>query len=448
MKKKTFSILFLLLTLLSYGQEIPKQLSLEEAVTYALENSYATKVAANDVRTAKQKKWETTTIGLPQIEANIDYQKWLKQQVVLLPSEILGGTPGTFEPVLFGTEQTMNAAVTLRQLLFDGSYLIGLQSARTYLKISEQAKEKTAIQTKEAVINAYGNILVTEQTLEILRSNLKILEKSLQDTRKIYENGLTELEDVEQLEITYSTLLNQLNSAVRMKSIAYKMFNIALGIPLDTTILLTDTLDDLTLPKTELFLIQSDFVLDNHIDYRIAANDRESKRLLMKYEQSMALPTLSAFVNYGFNANANDFNFFNSNQEWFQSSLFGVSMKVPVFSSFKRRSKTQQAKIALENADIKLQETSQKLTLQAVKAKSDYQLSIDEYQTAKKNVSLAERIEQKQRVKFFEGLSSSFELTQAQNQLYNQQQQYVQAMLSVITKKAALERALNIPIKN
>ena len=168
---------------------------------------------------------------------------------------------------------------------------------------------------------------------------------------------------------------------------------------------------------------------------------------MVKLEKSKNLPTLNAFVNYGTQAFSNEFTFFDSDQRLFQSSLLGVSLNVPIFSSFGRKAKTAQAKIDLENSDIRLEETKQKLKLQVESAKNDYQFSVESYQTAKKNVDLAERIEKKQRIKFFEGLSSSFDLLQAQNQLYSQQQNYLQSMLDVIAKKAVLENALNIPIK-
>ncbi|MFY0602633.1 MAG: TolC family protein [Flavobacteriaceae bacterium] len=459
--------LFFLTASLS-AQETTKSLSLQEAIDYAVQNSYSSKAAANDITSAKKRVWETTTIGLPQINAAIDYQNWIKQQVSLLPAAAFDNTssvvetveqyfgltpssnpstPSGFIPVVFGTKQNLNATVTLRQLLFDGSYLVGLQSARTYLKISEQAKEKTEQGVREAVINAYGNVLITEKSIEILKRNKALLEKNLKEVKKIYENGLNEEEDVEQLEITLGNVESQLNSVTRMKAIAYQMLNISLGSPVSTKLLLTDSLDSLTERNINLNLISQPFDINNHIDFRIAENDRESKRLLMRYEQSKALPTLSAFINYGTMANSDSFTFFNSDQKWFDSSLLGVSLNVPIFSSFQRRSKTAQAKIALETADIRLEETKQKLSLQAESAKSNYQLSIENYETAKKNVALAERIENKQRIKFFEGLSSSFDLTQAQNQLYAQQQNYIQSMMDVIAKKAALETALNIKIK-
>merc|ERR1711916_30540 len=220
--------------------------------------------------------------------------------------------------------------------------------------------------------------------------------------------GMNE-EDVEQLEITLGNVKAQLNNVKRFKEIAYQMLNLALGSKINTQLILTDDLDSLTSRNIDLNILSTSFNVNNHIDFRIAENDKESKRLLMRYEQSQALPRLSAFINYGTQAFAEDFNFFSSNQRWFQQSLLGVSLNVPIFSSLGRSAKTAQAKIAFETADLRFEETKQRL-------------------------ALAERIEKKQRIKFFEGLSTSFELSQAQNQLYTQQQNYIQSMLDVIAK--------------
>jgi outer membrane protein TolC len=225
------------------------------------------------------------------------------------------------------------------------------------------------------------------------------------------------------------------------------MLNLSIGVSIDTAVELTDNLDSLAEANIDLALISKPFELSKHIDFKIAENDRESKRLMMQLEKSKALPSLSAFVNYGKQAFSDTFTFFRGNQQWFDSSLMGVSLNVPIFSSLGRKAKTSQARIALETADIRLEETKQRLGLLAEKAKNEYQLSIENYNTAKKNVDLSERIERKQRTKFFEGISSSFDLLQAQNQLFTQQQNYVQSMLDMIAKKTALETALNIPIK-
>jgi outer membrane protein TolC len=134
------------------SQEKQIELSMNEAIDYALKNSYDNRIANKNIDAAKQKKWETTTIGLPQIDAKVDYQNWLKQQVSLLPAKLFDPTApdDAFAPVTFGTKQNLNATITLKQLLFDGSYLVGLQSAKTYLQISKQAKQKNRIRHKRS----------------------------------------------------------------------------------------------------------------------------------------------------------------------------------------------------------------------------------------------------------------------------------------------------------
>jgi len=295
----------------AFPQEKPLQFSLDEAVTYALSHSYTIKNAKLAIDAAKKKKWETTTIGLPQVSATVDYQNFLKQVVTLLPAEIFGGTPGTFNEVTFGTKQNLHTTITMNQLLFDGSYLIGLQSAKVYLQISELSEQKTERSIKEAVINAYGNTLLAEESVKILEQNLGLLEKNLNDTKAIVKNGLAEEQDAEQLQITLSTIKNQLNKTKRLSAISYKMLNITLGIDIDAPVILTDKLENLAIKNSDLNLMNQNFDLANHIDYKIVDNTKKSNELLMKFEMSKALPSISTFVNYSKFANSDSFTFFN-----------------------------------------------------------------------------------------------------------------------------------------
>ena len=443
--KRIISILFFISSIyIVKAQENSYSFTLNEAVNFALKNNYTAKTAKLDIEAAEKKKWETTTMGLPQIDGAVDYQNWIKQGITLIPSEIFGGPPGDFEEVTFGTKQNLNATVTLTQLLFDGSYLVGLQSAKTYLKISNLAKVKTDQNIREAVINAYGNVLIAQETILILEKNKLILEKNLNETKAILENGLAEVQDVEQQQITLSTIDNQLNKAKRFEIIAKKMFNLTLGVPIEIPVELNDNLEFLALNSSDLNLINTNFDLNNHIDYKIADNKVVSEELFVKFEKSQALPSLNAFVNYSKFANNDNNIFFKNDGNWFDSSLLGVSLNVPIFSSLQRSSRTQQAKISLMQSEIELTETSQKLELQVITAKNKYQFALDQYQTSKQNLVLAESIAEKEQIKFFEGLSSSFNLTNAQNQLYNKQQEYIQSILQIIQTKVELENALNI----
>ena len=446
--KKILTLFIGILFSIAINAQESTSLSLKQAIDFALQNSYASINADRDVAIAKKKKWETTTIGLPQIDAKIDYTQWLKEQLILIPAAFIGGAPGEFTEVSFVTKHNMNATATLNQLIFDGSYLVGLQSAKTYLKISENAKVKTELGIREAVINAYGNVLVSEESILIIEKNLKTLEKNLEETTQIFLNGFIEEENVEQLKITLSSVKSQLSKTKNLNLIAYKMLNITLGLDINTSIILTDSLTNLTQENINLELLSSDLTIENHIDYKIAKNTEKANELFVKLEQSKALPTLKSFVNFGYAGFGQSFDFMKKEQKWFDSSLLGVSLDIPIFSSLARSSRTQQAKIELEKAKTNLTETEQKLSLLLASAKTNYNFSIEEYETSEQNLSLAERIEKKQQIKFFEGISTSFDLLEAQRQLYTMQQSYLQAMLNVIANKATLDNALNTSINN
>lgn len=428
----------------SYAQD-SQRYSLQEAINFALENNRTVKNAARDIDAAKQRKWETTATGLPQVNAKIDYNNWLKQQVNLLPAKFTNpnAPDDAFVPVTFGTKQTANASATLSQLLFNGSYLVGLQSAKVYLEISENAKQKTDLEVRKAVINAYGNVLMAEESLKILNRNIDVLDKNIKETTTIFENGLAEEESVEQLAITLAGLKSNLKNTQRLKTLAYQMLNITIGKPIESKITLTDTLESLTVQNMSLDLLTVTPNIEENIDYKIAFNDKKAKELLVKLEQSKALPSLNAFVNGAYAGNSDTFTFFDKEQLWFGSSLVGVSLQIPIFSSMGRSAATQRAKINLEKSEENLTETEQKLRLQIASAKTNFQFAVDDYENKKLSLELSERIEKKNQTKFFEGVGSSFDLRQAQIQLYGSQQEFLKAMLDVITKKAELETVLD-----
>ena len=440
--KKLF-ILILLCSSYLVAQEGSQSFSLQEAIDFALENNRTAKNAMRDVEAAEKQKWETVSTGLPQINASIDYQNFLKQPVSLIPAEFFGGNPGEFAEVIFGTKQSVAGFATLSQKIFDGSYIVGLQSVKVFLEITKNAKVKTDLEVRKAVINAYGNVLIAEQSIVILESNKSILEKNFFEITKMYENGMEEEESVEQIQISLSSINSDLNKVVRLKKIAYQMLNITMGQDINTNLVLTENLENLTLQNMSLDLLESETDIENNIDYLIAQNDKKSKELLLKLEKSKALPTLDAFINGGYSAFSDNFTFTNDNQKWFGSSLFGVNMTIPIFSSLGRTASTQRAEINLSKAENDLIETEQKLQLEIDAARSEYQFTIEDYANKKQNLRLAERIEVKNETKFFEGIASSFDLRQAQIQLYTAQQEYLQAMLDVINKKAELETLLN-----
>jgi outer membrane protein TolC len=445
--KQKLTVLCLLIASLLWAQEakISFSFTLEQAIEHAVKNNYSMINANRDVTAAKKKKWETTTMGLPQINGSLNYQNTFEftKQGAAANAFNPAANPNDIVLLAFGTKHVAIGNLTLSQLIFDGSYLVGLQSAKTYLQISENAKVKTGQEIREMVINSYGNVLLADESIKILENNKKILEKTLADTKEILKNGLIEEENVEQLQITLASLSSSLENVKRQKRIAVDLLKLLLGIDLEEELILTDQLNTLTQNNIDLALLKKEFQAENTIDYQIGKNIEKSKQLLLKLEQSKALPSLAAQLNFGYNSFANQFDFLNNTQKWNNFSNVGVGLNVPVFSSLGRSSRTQQAKIALEQAKTSVTETEQKLKLQFAKAKSDYEFSIEQLATSKSNLNLAERIESKNQIKFKEGLASSFDLTEAQRQLYSAQQSYLQAMLDVINKKATLEKLVN-----
>ena len=440
--------LFLLISTSVFSQEEVYRFSLKEAVDFALENNSINKNATRDVEIAKLQKWETTSTGLPQIKAAISYNNWLKQQISLIPAEFFGGDPGQFAEIAFGTKQTMNGTVTISQKIFDGSYLVGLQAAKVYLEISENAKEKTEIELRKMVAYAYGNVLLSEENLKIVNSNITLLEDNVRDLTKVYENGLIEQESVQQLQLTLSSLKSNQSYVKRLKTIAYQLFNNALGLELNTDVELTDGLNRLIAMYTSLAPLESIREVENVVDYKIAFNDLRGKELLLKLEKSKALPSIDAFLNGGYSGNSEQFTFLDNSQNWFGASLFGVTMKIPIFSSFGRSASTKKARLNLEKSKSLLKDTSDKIKLEISRARSDYEFAVENLVIKKEALELSENIAQKNEIKFFEGLTTSFDLSQAQRQLYSAQQDYLQSMLNILIKRIDLEALINPPLKN
>ena len=442
--KKLFLIPLFVFALTAHSQEAKQNFnfSLDQAISHALTNNRSEINAGRDIEIAKKKKWETTAMGLPQINGAISYQDNFKLQTSLLPAQIFGGPAGEFAEVSFGTKHNGGGSLSLTQLIFDGSYIVALQASKTYLQFYENYKVKTDSDVREMIINSYGNVLLAEESTQILQKNKTILEKTLFDTDQTYKNGLIEEENVEQLKITLSSVNSNLNYVTRLKEISLKMLKVNLGIDIDDTLTLTDKLELLAQNNLDLALKSTEFDPKGNINYLISQNFVDQRNLEMKLQKSKALPTLAAGVNFGYNSFGNTFSFFNSSQRYFNYSNLGISLNIPLFSSFARSARTQQAKIALEKAKTDLTDAEQKLKLGYQNAKSNYEYSIEQYNSSKENLKLAERIEKKQQIKFKEGLSSSFDFTEAQRQLYTSQQSYLQTMVDVISKKAALEKVI------
>jgi len=428
-----------------FAQNLPEVVSLEEAIAFGEQNNRNVQTANMEVQKAYKEKWSTIAIGLPQISANANYQNFIELPTSLIPAQFFGGNEGEFAEVQFGTPQIMDAGVTVQQLIFDGSYIVGLEASRVFLTISKNIFEKTLLEVRKNIVNTYSSVLLVRENILFLEKNKQNLTNTLKELNQLFRNGFEEEESVEQLRLTLSGVETQLRYAQNLERITLNMLKLLMGFPSQSPLLLSDTLDKLTNESLFNLQIPEEHNLDNNVDIKIAENNLLSETLLYRYERSKSLPRLSAFLNGNYTGNSETFSFTESSQKWFGAALFGVNLQVPIFSSLQRRANSQKAKIAVSQAEKNLTETQERIFIEVQAAENEYQLAVENYFTNKENLDLASRIETKNQTKYFEGVASSFELREAQLQLYSAQNNYIKSIQNVIQKKLILETLLNTP---
>lgn len=426
-------------------QTLPELVSLEEALAFGEQNNRNIKKASMEIRKAYKDQWSTIAIGLPQISANADYQNFIELPTSLIPAQFFGGNEGEFAEVQFGTPQTMTAGLTLQQLIFDGSYIVGLEASKIFLKISENIFEKTLLEVRKNIVQTYSSVLLARENIDFLEKNKNNLEKNLLELNQLYENGFEEEESVEQIRLTLSGVKTQLRYVNNIERITLDMLKLLMGFPIKSPLILSDNLEKLTNDSLFNFKVPQNLSLDNNIDIKIAENNLLSETLLYRYERSKGLPRLSAFLNGNYTGNSESFTFTQQGQKWFGAALLGINLRIPVFSSLRRSALSQKAKIAMLQAKNDLTETQERILIEVKAAENDYKLAVENYFTNKENLELATRIEKKNQLKYFEGVTSSFELREAQLQLYSAQNNYIKSIQEVIQKKLSLQTILNAP---
>lgn len=446
MKKLSVLLVVLYSSFMSYAQSDPQTASggrsftLEEAKSFAVENSYFTKEALMKEEIAQKRVKETRAIGLPQINAEGSFQNFLDIPTSILPGEVVG-KPGKQVPVQFGTEYTASGGITASQLIFDGSYIVGLQAAKTYKEVAEKGRVKSQMEIKKSVTIAYANAIVSKENLKTIIGNKKYLEVTLKETRALFKEGFVEEQDLDQLEILLSTAENQLNSAKRFMEITDKLLKFQMGMDVSSPIELTSTLEDLMQYGRQTEVNDQAFDFNKHIDYQINLGNERLQMLNLRNKKVAYLPQLSGFFSYKQSYQANNLQLESKN--WFPTTLWGLNLKVPIFSSGNRHFAVQQAKLDFEVAQLKTKQTEQELTLKFLTAKSDYKFSLDQHTTSKQNFERVERILNREVTKYKEGVSTSLNLANTQIQFYDIQRSYIQSMLNLIEAKSELDKALN-----
>ncbi len=415
--------------------------SLKEAQRYAMENSYVLQNSKHDVTKAQKEVWETITIGLPQVSGSAAYNMNLDLPVSLIPAEFFGGEPGTYQAVKFGQDYNSDFGFTVSQMIFDGSYIVGIGSSKIYLNLAKQAHEKAEINIRDAVAQAYYMVLVGEQNKKVMEENLENSRKLYEETKAYFENGFREEMEVDQMRILVKNAENEVLKAEREIRIAKVVLKYTMGYEITQNIELIDSLSKFLSPITGNEQ-PSSFDISNHIDYQMATTNFQVSEKMLRLEKMAFLPRLNAFYNYSKTAYGNEANLFKSSVSWFPSSMIGFQLSVPLFTSGQRVFKVQQAQIELDKAaaDRRLAETTlQKDFLTAV---AEMESALEKYENDAENRELAERILEKSKIKFNNGMTSSTELSQLESQYIQTHCAYIGSILQLLQADLKLKKAM------
>jgi len=433
--------LALLVPAISQAQE-PSSYTLQEAIEYAKVNSYALRDAEFEIEKAKKLVKETLAIGLPQVDAKSTYNNFFvvpKQQIP--GSFVPGADPDDLIEIAFGTPQNIGAEVTARQLIFDGSYIVATKSVKVFLELSEKIKVKSEFEITNAIIQLYAQVLISEENYRVLDSSAANLRATFEETKALEEEGFVGDQDVDQIELLLISTENRVRQADRQKGISRNILLFTMGLPLETNIELTTPVENVVNIASEETLI-GDFDYTQHIDFLLAENQFQTDLLKMKNEKAAYMPRLNAFYTYGLNSQSNTFNFFDDNP-WFPTSVIGVSLDVPIFSSFGRKNAVAQAQIEVDQSNMNLERTGRDIQVQVQQARDVYYQALDNYLTSEKNLELSDRISKKEMTKYKEGISTSLDLAQSQRQFLDAQSDFIMSTYNLIDAKSNLLKALN-----
>ncbi len=447
-----FRIHIILLLFLLPGSQIltaekPLNIDLDNAKILALKYNRDIRNARLDIKIAKNKVWETTATGLPQIDGNISYQDMAQIPTTLIPAKFMdpNAPDGTYFPMKFGTQHNMSFEVVASQLIFNGTYIVALQSTKIFMRLSKENLIKSELEVKSLVEGTYYLILISENLESILEKNLKSLKKLKYETSELFKEGFLEETDVDQVDFFITGTENRLNSIKRQIKLSYNLLKLQIGLELKREIKLTDSLNSFLEESGNELLTTKEFDLNGHIDFKMAETQIKSASLLLKKEKSLFLPTISAFVSHKQSAMRNDFNFLKENDDkWFPSTIIGLNMNIPIFSSGMRIARVKQYKYDLKKAINVKENVKDGLKLNLLKIKSAYMDAIGEKESTYKNLKIAEKIYKKTIEKFKEGVASSIEMIQIYNQFLESQFSYTSALIKFFNALTEYKKFLNI----
>jgi outer membrane protein len=439
-------IVLVLLGLLFTGNAIAQtsyQFSLQQAIEFAYQNQNDIKNAQLDAEISKSKVKETVAIGLPQISGSANLQHFIDIPTQLIPnfiSPLTGAAPGTYPEFIeaqFGTNYNSSYGISVNQLLFDGSYLIGLKASSVYKDLTVKALARTKIETNVAVTKAYYSVLVNRERLSLLDANIVRLKKTLSDTKAYYENGFAEKVDYDRLSVLYNNLTTERENISRLVDLSLSLLKFQIGMNINNELTLTDKLESIQLQA----LVESNQVLtaEERIEYQLLKTSMKLNELDYKRNIVTNAPSLVAFGSFSRNFLNNDFGTLFDRS--FPTSVVGLQLNVPITGSGKKYHQTKQAKLTLEKSKNDLSNLENALNLQSRQSQINYNNSVRSLENQRKNMDLAKEVLRVSKAKYDQGIGSSLEVTTAETSLKEAETNYISSLYDALIAKVELDKA-------
>ena len=411
--------------------------SFNEALMYATENAYMSKSAGYDIEAAKKQVWEYMALGFPQAHMSGGLSDNLSIQENYITMEDEEGNK-TVIKVKFGSQYSWNIGGKIDQLIFDGSYFLGVKASKIFVEMSRQKKQKTEIDVRENVAKAYLVALVAKKNLAIFKDNLKVNEKTLEETQALFKNGFREELDVDQIRLMVNNSKNMVLEAERQMIVAKAVLKFAMGVKIDSPLVLNDDLDNLIIPVLSEKVNFNSFNVTNLVDYNISETQEQIQEIKMKNEQVQYFPKLNAYYNYNYYQFGDRFNEMNSST----GQVLGLSLSMPLFTTGRRQAIINKEKMNLLKVQNQKVMTEENLKREFLVASTNLLDAREKFHNDKYAVEIAGRVYDKTRIKFKNGLSTSNELSQNEGQYIQTQISFIQATLNVLDAFIQYRKAL------
>jgi outer membrane protein TolC len=411
--------------------------SLQEAVDYAQKYQSSIQNAKIDEEIASNTVKQTIGIGLPQVNGSVNFQDFIKVPTSLVPGEIFG-QPGKLLPVQFGVKYQSSLGLELSQLLFDGTYLVGLQASKTYKELSSKSLKRSRIETSVAVTKAYYSVLVSNEQLNLLDANMVRLKKTLDDTKALYKNGFVEKIDVDRLTVLTNNLETERENVIRLLELNVNMLKFQMGMSVQSKLTLKDSIAGLQVVQT--FAVSDTAAYKNRIEYELLETQKKLNELDLKRYKSQFLPSLAAFGSTSQNALSNSFGSLLDRS--FPTSLIGFRLSVPIISGGIKMYQVRNAKLEILKTQNNLINLRNGISLEVEQAQTIYRNGLKSLENQNRNMELAQEVLRITKIKYEQGVGSSIEVTSAETSLKESQNNYINALYDLLINKVNMDKAL------